>query len=123
MNSMSFGLIILGVALNTVAQLCLKQGMLSVGTVSLELAGLLDLIIKAATSHFIMLGLTCYVASFAVWLMVLSRVEVSMAYPMLSVGYIVTAVFGYYFWGESLGIYKMIGIFLICAGVAVMFKE
>ena len=123
MNVASFGLIILGVTLNTVAQLCLKQGMTAIGTVSIELAGLFDLVFKAATSPFILLGLACYVASFAVWLVVLSRVEVSMAYPMLSVGYIVTAVFGYYFWGESLGMYKILGIFLICAGVGVMFKE
>lgn len=123
MNATSFGLIVLGVTLNTVAQLCLKQGMAAVGTVALELSALFDLMLKAATSPFILLGLGCYVASFAVWLIVLSRVEVSMAYPMLSVGYIVTAVFGYYFWGESLGIYKILGIFLICAGVAVMFKE
>ena len=123
MNAASFGLIVLGVTLNTVAQLCLKQGMTAIGAVSLEMAGLLDLILKAATSPFILLGLACYVASFAVWLIVLSRVEVSMAYPMLSVGYIVTAVFGYYFWGESLGMYKILGIFLICVGVSVMFRD
>ena len=123
MNAASFGLIVLGVTLNTVAQLCLKQGMTAIGTVSLEAAGVLDLVLKAATSPFILLGLGCYVASFAVWLIDLSRVEVSMAYPMLSIGYIVTAVFGYYFWGESLGVYKILGIFLICAGVGVMFKE
>ena len=123
MNVTSFGLIVLGVTLNTIAQLCLKQGMTAIGTVSLEVTGLFDLVLKAGTSPFILLGLACYVASFAVWLVVLSRVEVSMAYPMLSVGYIVTAVFGYYFWGESLGMYKVLGIFLICAGVGVMFRE
>ena len=123
MNGVSFSLIILGVTLNTVAQLCLKQGMVSVGAVSLELAALFDLVIKVAASPFIMLGLTCYVASFAVWLVVLSRVEVSTAYPMLSLGYIVTAVLGYYFWGESLGGYKIFGIILICFGVASMFRN
>ena len=123
MNGVSFSLIILGVTLNTVAQLCLKQGMVSVGAVSLELAALFDLVIKVAASPFIMLGLTCYVASFAVWLVVLSRVEVSTAYPMLSLGYIVTAVLGYYFWGESLGEYKIFGIILICFGVASMFRN
>lgn len=97
--------------------------MVSIGAVSLGLACLYDLVIKAATSPFIMLGLSCYVASFASWLVVLSRVEVSMAYPMLSIGYIVTAAFCYFFWGESLGIYKMIDILLICAGVMVMFHR
>lgn len=123
MNVTSFSLIILGVTLNTVAQLCLKQGMTVIGKVSLEMSGLLDLILKTFTSPFIFCGMVCYIASFAVWLIVLSRVEVSMAYPMLSLGYIVTAVFGYYFWGESMEMYKIMGIFLICIGVGMMFKE
>ena len=38
MSGVSFCFIILGVALNTIAQLCLKQGMIDVGEVSLELA-------------------------------------------------------------------------------------
>lgn len=123
MNFISFSLVILGVTLNTVAQLCLKQGMTNIGSVPLEVIGIFDLILKAAITPFILLGLVCYITSFVVWLLVLSRVEVSTAYPMLSVGYVVTAIFGYYFWGEDLGVYKVIGILLICAGVGAMFKS
>ena len=49
-------------------------------------------------------GLLCYVVSVAVWLLVLSRVEVSFAYPLLSVGYIVNAVAGYYLFQENLSL-------------------
>ena len=72
---------------------------------------------------YILGGMTCYVLSFVVWLVVLSRVEVSVAYPMLSAGYIVTAFAGWYFWGEALTMNKFLGIGLICFGVLFMFKN
>ena len=122
MNLLSFSFIMAGVALNTVAQLCLKQGMLSIGSADMNANALVEMAMKAILNPFIIIGMLCYVTSFAVWLIVLSRVEVSLAYPMLSIGYIVTAIVGYYFWGESLGVTKIVGIILICSGVAVMFR-
>lgn len=50
-------------------------------------------------------------------MMVLSRVEVSYAYPLLSVGYIVTALAGYYFFSEALTPVRWLGIVTICIGV------
>ena len=123
MNLLSFSFIMAGVALNTVAQLCLKQGMLGIGCVNMTASALAEMAMKAVLNPFIIIGMVCYMASFAVWLVVLSRVEVSLAYPMLSIGYIAAAVAGYYFWGESLGVAKILGIALICAGVAVMFRQ
>ena len=48
---------------------------------------------------------------------VLSKVEVSFAYPFLSVGYVVAAVVGYYFFGEALSVIRIVGIVIICIGV------
>jgi multidrug transporter EmrE-like cation transporter len=66
---------------------------------------------------YILAGLACYVLSVAVWLLVLSRVEVSFAYPLLSIGYIVTASAGWIFFDESMGIIRWSGILVICLGV------
>ena len=55
--------------------------------------------------------------SVAVWLLVLSRVEVGFASPMLSVGYIVNAVAGYYLFQENLSLTRITGILIIIAGV------
>jgi len=55
--------------------------------------------------------------SVGVWLLVLSRVEVSFAYPLLSVGYIVNAVAGYYLFQENLSLTRITGILIICVGV------
>jgi len=57
------------------------------------------------------------VVSVAAWILGLSRVDVSIAYPMLSIGYVVNAVAAWYLFGESLTAQKLIGIAFIVAGV------
>jgi multidrug transporter EmrE-like cation transporter len=62
-------------------------------------------------------GLFLYVVSVGVWLLVLSRVQVSFAYPMLSIGYVVNALAANYLFGEPLTSLRMLGIFIIITGV------
>jgi multidrug transporter EmrE-like cation transporter len=110
-------LILLGVLLNATAQLCLKQGMRQVGHFAFSLSNLAPIGFKVALNPFVFAGLVCYVVSVVVWLLALSRVEVSYAYPLLSVGYIVTAFAGQLFFGEALGPMRWAGIIVICLGV------
>ncbi len=110
-------LILLGVLLNAGAQLALKEGMRRIGHFDFVLSNALPIGWQAATNPFVALGLTLYVISVAVWLLVLSRVEVSYAYPMLSVGYIVNAVAAYYLFDENLSLARVSGIFIIIIGV------
>ena len=72
---------------------------------------------RLAANPFILGGLACYVVSVVVWIMALSRVPVSVAYPMLSVGYIVNAVAAWLLFGESLTAQKLVGIAFIVVGV------
>lgn len=110
-------LILLGVLLNATAQLCLKQGMRQVGHFAFSLNNLAPIGFKVALNPFVFAGLVCYVVSVVVWLLALSRVEVSYAYPLLSVGYVVTAFAGQLFFGEALGPMRWAGILVICLGV------
>ena len=110
-------LILTGVLLNAAAQLLLKQGMRKIGHFAFQAAALLPTGLAVATNPYILTGLLCYVISVVVWLMVLSRVEVSFAYPLLSVGYIVTALAGYYLFQENMNISRWAGIIVICLGV------
>ena len=122
MNFVNFLLVLVGVLLNAVAQLCIKQGMNIIGNISLDVGAVLAMIPRAAINPYILAGLVCYVISVLVWMVVLSKVEVSLAYPFLSIGYIVTAFVGYFFMGETVGVYKILGIFTICTGIGIMFK-
>ena len=110
-------LIMLGVMLNAAAQLFLKEGMRRIGHFEFVWANIVPIGFMVAGNLFILAGLACYVVSVGVWLLVLSRVEVSFAYPLLSVGYIVNAVAGYYLFQENLSLTRITGILIICVGV------
>jgi multidrug transporter EmrE-like cation transporter len=110
-------LILLGVLLNAAAQLLLKQGMLHIGYFEFSLANIWPIFTKVALNPYIFLGLSAYVVSVGVWLLVLSRVEVSYAYPMLSIGYIVNAIAAYYLFHENLSMMRILGIALTVLGV------
>jgi multidrug transporter EmrE-like cation transporter len=66
---------------------------------------------------FIVGGLACYVVSVALWIVALSRVDVSIAYPMLSIGYVVNAFAAWYLFGEALTPLRLTGIAVIVLGV------
>jgi multidrug transporter EmrE-like cation transporter len=68
-------------------------------------------------------GMTCYALSIGVWLTVLGKTEVSLAYPLLSIGYIITAIIGYYFLGENVNLTRIAGIALICFGIVVISRS
>jgi len=110
-------IILLGVLLNAAAQLCLKEGMRRVGYFDFSWSNVVPITLQVAGNIFILAGLFLYIVSVAVWLLVLSRVEVSFAYPLLSVGYIVNAVAGYYLFQENLSMTRITGILIIIIGV------
>ncbi len=116
-------LILFGVFLNAAAQIVLKKGMMNIGQFKFSLSNLLPIGIKVISSPFIIVGLTFYVISVVVWLMVLSRVDVSYAYPMLSIGYIVVALFGKIFFNEPVGLERWAGIIIICIGVYLLTRS
>ncbi len=107
----------LGVLLNAVAQLLLKAGTTRVGEFAFSMENLVPVGTRLAASPHIVGGLACYVVSVVVWILALSRVPVSVAYPMLSVGYVVNALAAWYLFGESITIQKLVGIAFIIVGV------
>ena len=110
-------LILLDVFLNVTGQLSLKYGMTKIGNFSLSLSTLPPVFLKAATNLHVLFGLLCYGLGFMVWLIVLSKAEVSYAYPLISLGYILTAILAWALFGEALNENRLVGILTICLGV------
>ena len=123
MNVLSFGLILTGVLLNAGAQLLLKAGTNSVGAFAFSREILFPIGWRLASEPHIVAGLACYVISVAVWILALSRVEVSIAYPMLSIGYVVNAIAAWYLFGEAVTPMRLCGIGIIVAGVCVVARS
>ena len=117
MNAVSFSLVLAGVLLNAAAQLLLKAGTNRIGTFEFSAANIVPVGMQVAASPFVLGGLACYAISVVVWILALSRVPVSIAYPMLSIGYIVNAGAAWFLFGESLTAQKLVGIGFIIVGV------
>ncbi len=117
MNAISLAFILTGVLLNAAAQLLLKAGTNAVGQFQFSAENIIPIGLKLAFEPHVLGGVGCYVVSLWVWILGLSRVDVSTAYPMLSIGYILNAIAAWYLFGESLTAQKMVGIGLILVGV------
>ncbi|HEY5321634.1 MAG TPA: SMR family transporter [Caldimonas sp.] len=120
MTLSTFLTIVVGVLLNALAQLLLKAGVTPLGPLHLDAANALSTAGRVLAQWPIMAGLGCYVVSVGVWIVALSRADVSLAYPMLSLGYVVNAIAAWYLFGELIGPERVVGIALILAGVFVM---
>jgi multidrug transporter EmrE-like cation transporter len=115
--SSGYPLILFGVLLNASAQLLLKAGTNAVGRFEYATQNIVPVATRLAVEPHIVAGVLCYAVSLVVWIMGLSRVEVSVAYPLLSLGYVINAAAAWYLLGESLSFSRIVGIGFIVMGV------
>lgn len=123
MTLSTFALILCGVLLNAGAQLLLKAGVTPLGALSVGMDNLIPTALRVLSQWPIVAGLACYVVSVGVWIVGLSRVDVSLAYPMLSLGYVVNALAAWWLFGEALGPMRWAGMLLILGGVLLMSRS
>lgn len=116
-------LILFTVCTNAAAQIMLKRGMVSVGHFDLATTSPITLSLRIGLNPFVLAGLFTFVVSMCSHLIVLSRVELSFAYPFLSLAYVIVALYTFFFFQEDLNIYRITGIALICAGTALIARS
>jgi multidrug transporter EmrE-like cation transporter len=117
MTSSAFAFLLTGVLLNAGAQLLLKAGTNTLGVITLTRDNWWDMLWRMGTQGHFVAGVACYMVSLLVWIMGLSRVPVSVAYPMLSLGYVINAIAAYYLFGETVTVTRWLGIGFIILGV------
>ncbi len=117
------GLIFLDVVLNVAGQLSLKYGMSQLGNFPISLSTLPPVFMRAALNLNVLFGLVCYGLGFMVWLVVLAKAEVSYAYPLISLGYVFTAILARLLFGEAVSLARMAGIFITCLGVFIIARS
>ncbi len=115
-------IVLSGVLLNAVAQLMLKAGAAAVGPIA-GWSALQRAAPVLALHPGVLGGLACYALSVVVWIVALSRVDVSMAYPMLSVGYVVNALLAMWLFGEVVSVQRWLGIAVILVGVTLVARS
>jgi drug/metabolite transporter (DMT)-like permease len=120
MNIVSFALIFTGVMLNAAAQILMKSGTNAIGHFEFSMENILPIGLKLATEWHIIVALCCYALSVVIWILALSRVPVSIAFPMLSMAYVVNAIAAWYLLGEAFNPTKLVGMGIIILGVIVI---
>ena len=117
MSGTALSIALLSVLLNAAAQLFLKAGTNIVGTVSFGDANTFNTLTSIARVPWFWAGFACYGISLFTWIATLSRLPVSVAYPLVSIGYVVNALAAWWLFGESLTLQKLIGVGFIIIGV------
>jgi drug/metabolite transporter (DMT)-like permease len=117
----SLALIFINILIGSVGQLMFKSGMMQIGRIGVgEISRPLATLGAVFTNPYILLALPLYAVALILWLVVLSRLQLSFAYPFLSMAYVVNAVLAQAILGEHISVLRWVAIGLICSGVMVM---
>jgi len=106
---------------STTGELFLKRGMNEIGSFDFTaVSAILPTVTKIATNPFIWIGMIGFVGGSVFWLSVISRVPLSLAYPMLSLSYVIVVVESWIFLNEGLHPLRVIGSLIIIGGVVLV---
>lgn len=126
----NFLLIIFSVVLGVGGQIALKYGVGAAAkgpsskiASSLDPRAVITFLQSAATNKFVILGFLLYLISAVSWLIILSRVDLSFAYPLISIGYIIIVILSRLIFNEPVTTYRIAGTILVCAGVFLLLRS
>jgi len=123
MRLTDFGVLLCGVLLNAFAQLWLKAATRVSGPLVASDASVMSRALQLLTVPSLWYALTAYGLSVVVWIVGLSRVPVSQAYPLLSLGYVLNIGLAWWLFGEVPNAQRVIGVGVIVAGVVLVARS
>lgn len=118
-----FLLIVLNDIGDTIAQLLMKKGLLSTGIDNVNFGNIIEFTLKNASSWLVWLGIFVFILNFFVWIIILWRVDLSIAMPVGSTSYIFVPVAAMLFLHEKVCPARWIGITLIALGIHFVSKS
>ncbi len=104
-------------------QLILKVGMNNIGMVDLKKIGILNYLLKIIQNPQVMIGLLFYGISALLWLIVLSKEELSLVYPMVAFSYVITVILSMLILKEAIPPLRWLGLSIICLGIFLIAKS
>jgi multidrug transporter EmrE-like cation transporter len=122
-SAAGLALLLAAIVLGTIGQLLLKAGTTAVGPFAFALENAVPVGMRLALEPRILGGVGCYAVSLVVWIMALSRVEVSVAYPMVSIGFALNALLAWWLLGETVTPLRLLGIGIIIVGVCLVARS
>ena len=114
--------ILLSVTMGVVGQLFIKRGLNSLGSVDYA-SGLIGAYIRIFLTPYVVAGLSIYFLGVFFWLYALSKVDLSFAYPFVSLSYVLVLLISWVILGEHITGLRWAGVGLICAGVFIVSRS
>lgn len=118
MTPQEFFLLLISILASVGGQFFLKAGALKLGQVNLE--NLISHIFNIITVPELLLGLTCYAIGAIAYILVLTRVNLSIVGPSIAMSYIFSVLLGHFIFNETIPIERVIGVGLIILGVVLV---
>ena len=112
-----FLLIVLNDVVDTIAQLIMKKGLANTGITDVTFSNVIGFVVKNASSYLVWLGIIIYALSFFIWIVILYKIDLSIAMPAGSISYIFVPLVAVIFLHEHVGLIRWIGIFCIICGI------
>ena len=123
-NRMINAIIILSVLFSSVAQIALKRGMTQCDcSFTPQLSNVMPLLSSLVLNPFVISGVFLHVLALVTWLYVLKHVDVSYAYPFISMGFVIVLVLSYFIFNEAINLYRLAGVALIIFGIILIGKS
>lgn len=122
MNPQEFILLLMSVAASVSGQFFLKLGALKLGQVNA--ANTLSNIFSIATTPELLTGLTCYGLGAIAYILLLTKVNLSVAGPSVSLVYVFSVLLGYFIFKETIPLSRLIGLsFIVCGVILVIWQK
>ncbi len=117
LNPQALGLALVCILLAVVGQTLMKLAIVRSGGMPVLEIGLRGLALKCIEVPYIFLGFGAYGVSAILWLEVLTELDFSVAFPLVSISYVLALFVGRYLFGENVNSCRILGVLLICSGV------
>jgi drug/metabolite transporter (DMT)-like permease len=105
------------------AQTLLKLAIVRSGGMPVLEIGIAGLVRKFLAVPYIFLAFGLYGLSAVLWLQVLTKVDFSVAFPMVSMTYVGTLFIGRFVFNEPVNLFRIVGVLLICSGVLFVIRS
>jgi len=113
--TIAMSILIVGILLGAAGQIALKTGINALGAKPAP-----GVVLRAIFTPWILVGFACYGVSSILYLLAISRLELSYAYPMVALSYVIVTFLSWKLLGEAVPPARVGGLALICAGVLVV---
>lgn len=105
------------IILGALGQVLLKLGVNRIGQIDLSWPSLLHTLLNIFTNLWVITGIFCFVSSMILWIKVISNMELSKAYPSVSLSYIIVFLISIFIFNETASSSKIVGLILVALGV------